>query len=231
MSTKKPVPAILVFSLAICMGPVVAHAADDGLITKPSKYSVEETVARFEAAVRQREAAGFTVFTEIDHAAAARKFGFDMRPRTVILFGNPKVGTPSVIKTPLVAIDLPPKALVWEDDQGKVWLSYKFCRTISSIRSTNGTVRMPLQQPRQSQKSWTKSAIWRRSSTWPAAASRMENLANPSPWSTAQFRADCHHGSRLQSADSCQSAPKILFAAVWHLCDMPSLAMNVGFQG
>jgi hypothetical protein len=136
-----------------------------------------------------------------------------------------------VIKTPLVAIDLPPKALVWEDDQGKVWLSYKFCRTISSIRSTNGTVRMPLQQPRQSQKSWTKSAIWRRSSTWPAAASRMENLANPSPWSTAQFRADCHHGSRLQSADSCQSAPKILFAAVWHLCDMPSLAMNVGFQG
>jgi hypothetical protein len=82
MSTKKPVPAILVFSLAICMGPVVAHAADDGLITKPSKYSVEETVARFEAAVRQREAAGFTVFTEIDHAAAARKFGFDMRPRT-----------------------------------------------------------------------------------------------------------------------------------------------------
>src|SRR5260370_3228230 len=91
---------------------------------QPSRYSVEETVARFEAAVRQREAAGFTVFTEIDHAAAARKFGLDMRPRTVILFGNPKVGTPSVIKTPLVAIDLPPKALVWEDDQGKVWLSY-----------------------------------------------------------------------------------------------------------
>ena len=56
--------------------------------------------------------------------AAARKFGFDMRPRTLILFGNPKVGTPAVIKTPLLAIDLPPKALVWEDDQGKVWLSY-----------------------------------------------------------------------------------------------------------
>jgi uncharacterized protein (DUF302 family) len=124
MSTKKRVPAILMFSLAICLVPATAHAADDGLITKPSKYSVEETVARFEAAVRQREAAGFMVFTEIDHAAAARKFGFDMRPRTVILFGNPKVGTPSVIKTPQVAIDLPPKALVWEDDQGKVWLSY-----------------------------------------------------------------------------------------------------------
>jgi uncharacterized protein (DUF302 family) len=124
MSYKKRVPASLALSLAICMGPATAHAAEDGLITKPSKYSVEETVARFEAAVRQREAAGFTVFTEIDHAAAARKFGLDMRPRTLILYGNPKVGTPAVVKAPLLAIDLPPKALVWEDDQGKVWLSY-----------------------------------------------------------------------------------------------------------
>jgi uncharacterized protein (DUF302 family) len=124
MSFKKRVLASLALSLAIWMGPATARAADDGLITKLSKYSVQETVARFEAAVKQKEAAGFMVFTEIDHAAAARKFGLEMRPRTVILFGNPKVGTPSVIKTPLVAIDLPPKALVWEDDQGKVWLSY-----------------------------------------------------------------------------------------------------------
>jgi uncharacterized protein (DUF302 family) len=111
-------------SLAICTGPATAHATDDGLITKPSKYSVKETVTRFEAAVKQKEAAGFMVFTEIDHAAAAKKFGLDMRPRTVIVFGNPKLGTPSMVKTPLLAIDVPPKALVWEDDQGKVWLSY-----------------------------------------------------------------------------------------------------------
>ena len=57
------------------------YAADEGLITKPSKYSAKETVARFEAAVKQREAAGFIVFTEIDHADAAKKFGLDMRPR------------------------------------------------------------------------------------------------------------------------------------------------------
>jgi uncharacterized protein (DUF302 family) len=124
MSLKMRVPASLALSLAICMGSATVHATDDGLITKLSKYSVEETVARFEAAVKQKEAAGFTVFTEIDHAAAAKKFGLEMRPRTLILFGNPKVGTPSVIKAPLLAIDLPPKALVWEDDQGKVWLSY-----------------------------------------------------------------------------------------------------------
>ena len=124
MSFKQRALASLALSLAICAGSATAHAADDGLITEPSKYSVKETAARFEAAVNQKEAAGFMVFTEIDHAAAARKFGFDMRPRTLILFGNPKVGTPAVIKTPLLAIDLPPKALVWEDDQGKVWLSY-----------------------------------------------------------------------------------------------------------
>src|SRR5258708_19734189 len=123
MSFKTRVAASLALSLAICAGSAAADAADEGVITKPSKYSVQETVARFEAAVRQKEAAGFTVFTEIDHAATAKKFGLEMRPRTLILFGNPKVGTPSVIKTPLLPIDFPPKALVWEDDQGKVWLS------------------------------------------------------------------------------------------------------------
>jgi uncharacterized protein (DUF302 family) len=103
---------------------VATHAADDGLITKPSRYSVNDTIARFEAAVRQRETDGLMVFSEIDHAAAAKKFGLELRPRTVILFGVPKRGTPAMVKTPLVAIDFPPKALVWEDDQGKVWLSY-----------------------------------------------------------------------------------------------------------
>ena len=114
----------LAASLTMWATAVATHAADDGLITKPSRYSVNDTIARFEAAVRQREANGLMVFTEIDHAAAAKKFGLEMRPRTVILFGAPKRGTPVMVKTPLVAIDFPPKALVWEDDQGKVWLSY-----------------------------------------------------------------------------------------------------------
>jgi uncharacterized protein (DUF302 family) len=114
----------LVASLVICATAVATHAADDGLITKPSKYSAKETVARFEAAVKQREAVGYIVFAEIDHAGAAKKLGLDMRARTVIMFGNPKVGTPVMVKTPMLAIDVPPKALVWEDDEGKVWLSY-----------------------------------------------------------------------------------------------------------
>ena len=114
----------VLLATSLGLGVNGAYAAGEGLITKPSNYSVEETVARFKAAVKEREAAGFVIFTEIDHAAAGKKAGIEMRPRTVIVFGNPKLGTPVMIKTPLLAIDLPPKALVWEDDQGKAWLSY-----------------------------------------------------------------------------------------------------------
>ena len=124
MRFKKHFLTVLPALLAMWAAVVATRAADDGLITKSSRYSVKETVARFEAAVKQREAAGFIVFTEIDHTAAAKKFDLDMRPRTVIVFGNPKLGTPVMVKTPLLAIDVPPKALVWEDGQGKVWLSY-----------------------------------------------------------------------------------------------------------
>ena len=78
MRVAKHALARLAASLAISATAVTAHAADDGLITKPSRHSVKETVTRFETAVKEREAAGFTVFTEIDHAAAAKKFGLDM---------------------------------------------------------------------------------------------------------------------------------------------------------
>ncbi len=114
----------LLLSLALLAGANSALAADLGLITKQSRYSVKETVERFEAAVKAKEANGFVVFTELDHSGAAKKFGLDMLPRTVIVFGNPKFGTPVMIKTPLLAIDVPPKALVWEDDDHKVWLTY-----------------------------------------------------------------------------------------------------------
>jgi uncharacterized protein (DUF302 family) len=114
----------LLLTFALAMYVTSASAANDGLITKPSNYPAPETVSRFVAAVKQRESAGFIVFHEIDHAAAGKKAGIEMKPRTVIIFGNPKLGTPVMIKTPRLAIDVPPKALVWEDDQGKVWLSY-----------------------------------------------------------------------------------------------------------
>jgi uncharacterized protein (DUF302 family) len=109
-------------ALLVLLTPAIG--AEPGLITKESRYSVRETIERFEAAVKAKEANGFMVFTEIDHAVAAKKFGLDMLPRTVIVFGNPKNGTPVMQKTPTLAIDVPPKALVWQDEQGKVWLTY-----------------------------------------------------------------------------------------------------------
>jgi uncharacterized protein (DUF302 family) len=98
--------------------------ADNGLITKPSKYSVTETIEKFEAAIKAQAANGWIVFGRIDHAAAAKAAGLEMRPRTVIIYGNPKNGTALMTKTATLAIDLPMKVLVWQDEQDKVWLTY-----------------------------------------------------------------------------------------------------------
>jgi uncharacterized protein (DUF302 family) len=98
--------------------------ADNGLITKASKYTVQETIERFEAAIKSKAAGGWTIFGRIDHAAAAKDAGLEMLPRTVIIFGNPNGGTPPMTKSATLAIDLPMKALVWQDDRAKVWLTY-----------------------------------------------------------------------------------------------------------
>jgi uncharacterized protein (DUF302 family) len=95
--------------------------ADNGVTTKASAYSAEETTKRLEEAINSR---GFMVFGHLDHAAAAKKSGLTMPYSTVVVFGNPKLGTPNFIQNPPLAIDLPLKALVWEDKEGKVWLSY-----------------------------------------------------------------------------------------------------------
>jgi uncharacterized protein (DUF302 family) len=102
----------------------VTASANDGLITKPSKYSVKQTIDNFEAAINAQAAGGWVVFDRIDHAAAAKNAGLDMRPRTVVIFGNPKAGTFPMTKSATLAIDLPMKALVWQDDQDRVWLTY-----------------------------------------------------------------------------------------------------------
>jgi uncharacterized protein (DUF302 family) len=98
--------------------------ADGGLVTKPSKYTVQDTIEKFETAIKSKTPAGWVIFSRIDHAAAAKQAGLEMRPRTVIIFGNPKAGTPPMTKSATLAIDLPMKALVWQDDQDKVWLTY-----------------------------------------------------------------------------------------------------------
>lgn len=109
---------------ALAMYSVAAAAGNDGLVTKPSKYSVKETIDKFEAAINAQAAGGWVIFDRIDHAAAAKNAGLDMRARTVIIFGNPKAGTLPMTKSATLAIDLPMKALVWQDDQDGVWLTY-----------------------------------------------------------------------------------------------------------
>jgi uncharacterized protein (DUF302 family) len=96
-------------------------AAQDGLITKPSAHSAGATLDRLEAALKER---GLIIFTRIDHAAAAKAAGLNMPASTVVIFGNPRLGTPGFVQKPTLAIDLPLKALVYEDASGKVWVSY-----------------------------------------------------------------------------------------------------------
>jgi len=98
-----------------------AWAGPAGLVSKPSHYSVPETMDRLVAVL---QAKGMTVFGRIDHADAAKKAGLSMRSSQLVIFGNPKGGTPLMVAPPSAAIDLPFKALAWEDAEGKVWLSY-----------------------------------------------------------------------------------------------------------
>jgi uncharacterized protein (DUF302 family) len=100
---------------------VSTAAAGDGLNSVKSSHDVKATADRLENILEQK---GMTVFIRINHAAAARKIGKKLRPTELVVFGNPKVGTPLVQCNQRVAIDLPQKALIWLDDKGQVWLSY-----------------------------------------------------------------------------------------------------------
>ncbi|HEX4576914.1 MAG TPA: DUF302 domain-containing protein [Edaphobacter sp.] len=94
---------------------------DNGLIHLSSPHAVLETLARLETIV---QAKGLTILARIDHSGDAAKAGLTMQPTKLLIFGNAKSGTPLMIAAPSVAIDLPLKALVWQDNDGKVWLSY-----------------------------------------------------------------------------------------------------------
>jgi uncharacterized protein (DUF302 family) len=92
-----------------------------GLIDIPSNHSVDETVTKLEGILRAK---GITLFALVDHSGEAAKAGMKMRPTKLLIFGNPRAGTPVMLAAPSSAIDLPLKILVWEDDQEKVWITY-----------------------------------------------------------------------------------------------------------
>jgi uncharacterized protein (DUF302 family) len=114
--------AVLLIGLAIpassAANPVKRK---NGIVDVPSNHSVDQTVDRLKDILQSK---GVTLFALIDHSGEAEKVGMKMRPTKLLIFGNPKGGTPVMLAAPSVAIDLPLKVLIWQDGEGKVWLSY-----------------------------------------------------------------------------------------------------------
>jgi len=98
-----------------------AQASGKGIIDRPSNHSVDQTVDRLKTILQFK---GVNLFALVDHSGEAEKVGMRMRPTKLLIFGSPKAGTPLMLAAPSIAIDLPLKILVWEDGQGRVWISY-----------------------------------------------------------------------------------------------------------
>jgi uncharacterized protein (DUF302 family) len=94
---------------------------EDGLTDIPSNHSVDKTVEKLKGIL---QAKNITLFALVDHSGEAAKAGMKMRPTKLLIFGSPKGGTPVMLAAPSIAIDLPLKILIWEDGQGKVWVTY-----------------------------------------------------------------------------------------------------------
>ena len=92
----------------------------EGIVTRPSPFSVEETLVRLQEAIHSRN---LTLFAHIDHSGEARRVGLTMQEAHVLIFGNPKGGTPLMIASPLLALDLPLKVLVWQGEDDQAWVS------------------------------------------------------------------------------------------------------------
>ena len=99
----------------------MAAGKNSGLINIPSNHSVDETVEKLKGILQSK---GITLFALIDHSGEAAKVGMEMRPTKLLIFGNPKAGTPVMLAAPSSAIDLPHKILIWEDAKGTVWVTY-----------------------------------------------------------------------------------------------------------
>lgn len=107
--------------VALVLFVPIVHAAGDGLVTIKSAHSVPVTINRLEAMLRKK---GMTIFARVDHQHGARNVKLTLRPTTLLIFGNPRLGTPLMQCKQTVGIDLPQKMLAWEDAKGEVWLTY-----------------------------------------------------------------------------------------------------------
>lgn len=108
-------------TLLLILFTVLPLMAAEGLINVQSDFNVKETTERLESILNEK---GMTIFNQINHSDAAQKVGVELRKTRLIIFGNPKVGSPLMQCQQSIAIDLPQKAIIWEDDKSKVWISY-----------------------------------------------------------------------------------------------------------
>lgn len=108
---------------------------DNGMVHLTSPYSFAETLRRVESLLQEK---GLKIFSVVDHSGEAEKAGLKMHPTQVILFGSPKGGTPLMVASPTLAIDLPLKALIWEDAGGKVWVSYNSPEYLQQRHNVSG---------------------------------------------------------------------------------------------
>ncbi len=113
--------SVAAVAVLIFVGAFNAAWAVEGMVAMRSPHSASETMNRFESAVQKL---GLKVFARVDHAAGAKSIGRDLRPTEVLIFGNPQGGTALMECAQSVGIDLPLKALAWEDERGQVWLGY-----------------------------------------------------------------------------------------------------------
>ena len=125
---------MVVLLAAICLWRTQAMAID-GLTTVESAYGPKDTMDRVEATVKAK---GLTVFARIDHAGGAAEVGLQLRPTALLIFGNAKGGTPLMQAAQTIGIDLPLKALVWQDAAGKTWLSYNDPNWIAKRHGADG---------------------------------------------------------------------------------------------
>lgn len=111
----------IILAFCVVLVSAVVAVADDGLVRKQSPHDVATTMDRLESALTER---GINVVARVDHAKAAMGADLELRPTILLIFGNPKLGTPLMQAAPEMAIDLPMKAIAWEDADGQTWLAY-----------------------------------------------------------------------------------------------------------
>jgi len=115
----KKIITILCIHLALLASP--AAIAEGQFISKKSPYSVPKTIDRLQNLLKNK---GIEIFKRVDHGAGAKRVGLKLRDSQLLIFGNPKMGSPLMAEAPMMGLDLPMKALAWKDTEGQVWLSY-----------------------------------------------------------------------------------------------------------